>query len=96
MSKQYVEIGSAPCEEDCVQVGVEDYAILARAECNKFISLIKSVLGHEPTGALLRIKSNPHDFGNYYEVVCAYDPDVEEAVNYAFRCESEAPTRWAT
>ena len=94
MARDYIDIGPTPCEEDCAQVGQPDYATKARAECNRFIELIRRALGPEPEGARLAVKSNPHDFGPYYEVVCYYDTDNEEATRYAYRCEGEAPVRW--
>ncbi|MDO8637597.1 MAG: hypothetical protein Q7R34_15420 [Dehalococcoidia bacterium] len=56
--------------------------------------MIRKKLGPEPEGASLGIKSNPHDFGTYYEVLCYYDDENEEAAAYAYRCESESPTHW--
>jgi hypothetical protein len=94
MPRDYIDIGSAPAYEDCAQVGSPDYAQRARAECNRFIDLIRRVVGPEPEGARLAVKSNPHDFGPYYEVVCYYDTDNEEASRYAYRCEGEAPATW--
>jgi len=92
--KNYLEIGPSPIEEDCVQVGEENYADRAREECNRFVQLIREELGKEPEGARLAVKSFPHDFGTYFEVVCWYDEDLPETVEYAFRCESDAPVRW--
>ena len=90
-----IEIGPVPCDEDCQQVGSVDYdPIRAKEECQRFIRNIRHVLGEEPEGAHLGISSNPHDFGNYYEVVCWYDDCLEEALNYAFKCESDSPTTW--
>lgn len=93
--REYLEIGSAPADEPCAQVGDPDYGIKATDECRRFIELIRATLGPEPHGARLTIKSFPHDFGSYLEVVCKFDPTIESAVAYAFRCEAEAPTRWA-
>jgi hypothetical protein len=90
----YITIGSAPCNEYCVQVGSENYASRARAECRRFLELIRAKLGPEPKGAQLAVKSFSHDFGTYYEVVCWYEVGNLEAENYAFRCESEAPCNW--
>jgi hypothetical protein len=94
MARDYIDIGSTPADEPCAQVGEPDYARKARSECNRFIQLIRRTLGPEPEGAQLSVKSNPHDFGTYYEVVCYYDTESEEAYSYALRCESEAPTQW--
>lgn len=94
MARDYISIGPAPVNESCVQVGTENYQSRARAECNRFIEVIRGVLGQEPEGAGLGIKSNPHDFGSYLEVVCHFDDDDDEARAYAYRCEGEAPSEW--
>ena len=65
-----------------------------RAECKRYIELIRQVCGEEPEGARLAIKSNPHDFGTYLDVVCWYDDDNEEAADYAWGLESMAPATW--
>ncbi len=91
----YMEIASAPSDEPCVQVNPQgDYHDAMKAECRRFIELIRKKLGQEPPGAHLAIKSCPHDFGTYYEVVCWYDDDNQDAVNYAYLCESDAPRTW--
>lgn len=96
MTRDYVSIGASPCEEDCVQVEPTGaYIGPMKAECRRFLDLIRKKLGPEPEGAMLGIKSNPHDFGTYYEVVCYYyDDENEEAAKYAYRCESESPKTW--
>lgn len=92
--RDYINIGSAPCDEDCAQVGQPNYASKAQQECGRFIEAIRSKLGPEPQGAELRVKGFPHDFGRYYEVVCYFDDNNEAAMEYAFKCEAEAPTTW--
>ena len=92
--RDWVDIGATPCEEDCQSVPYQDSA-LARRECLAFIEAIRKAHGHEPTGARLAIKSNPHDFGTYYEVVCYFNDEHEAAVEYAFKCENDAPRTWA-
>lgn len=94
MPRDYINIGSTPCNEDCAQVGTENYSSRAREECRRFIEAIRETLGDEPEGAQLAVKAFSHDFGTYYEVVCWYDEDNAEAEEYAFKCESDAPTDW--
>jgi len=93
--RDYLTIGATPCEESCEPVPYKDGGIKAKAECAAFIEAIRRKLGPEPAGAQLRVKSFPHDFGTYYEVVCWYEEDDVEACQYAYRCESDAPTTWA-
>ena len=94
MARDFMDIGSSPCDESCVSVGEPDYYERARVECARFIDLIRKKLGDEPPGARLATKSFPHDFGSYLEVVCHFDDSDEEASNYAYLCESEAPRTW--
>jgi hypothetical protein len=94
MPRDYMHIGPTPADEPCEQLGPNYDPQKARAECNRFIAAIRQTLGTEPEGARLSIKSNPHDFGTYYEVVINYDTDNEEATKYAYRCESDSPTTW--
>ena len=90
----YLTLGPTPCEEDCVQVGEPDYMPRAELESERFIKVIRKELGPEPFGAALRVKTFNHEFGLYVEVVCYYDDKLDEAVEYAFRCESDAPSCW--
>ncbi len=91
---EYITLGSAPAMEQCAQVGDEHYRDQAMRECRAYIAAIRKKLGPEPEGASLRVKSFPHDYGTYYEAVCNYDPNDQAAIDYAFRCEAEAPTTW--
>lgn len=95
MARDYMEVGSAPADEPCVSVSRDvDYLPAMRVESNRFIELIRKKLGPEPPGAYLAVKSNPHDFGIYLDVVCYFQDDDEEAREYAYLCESAAPRTW--
>jgi hypothetical protein len=93
--REYLTIGSAPCDEECASLGTHGYAARARAECEAYIEAIRTKLGPEPKGAQLAVKPFPHDSGSYYEVICRYDDAYPGSVDYAFRCESDAPETWA-
>ena len=84
----HLYIGAVPAEEDCAQVGAADYATRARAECRRFIA---QILRHypEPENGWLQVKSCPHDFGTYYEVIACYDTSDEEATRWAFDVEGD-------
>jgi hypothetical protein len=94
MTEDIYFLGPAPSNEDCVQVGSPDYARDARAECARYIEAIKKVCGREPEGARLTIKSQPHDFGSYFEVAVIFDGNNEAAAAYAAKCDESAPTTW--
>ena len=95
--KDFIYIGSAPCDEECTQVGTPGYSERAKKECRALIAQIRRVLGNEPeeaAGTGLRIKGENHEYGTYYEVVCSYDDDFPESTKYAYRCEAECPQKW--
>lgn len=89
-----IDLGAVPCEEQCEQLGDSYNPARARQECRAFIDQLVRQFGQPPTGASLRIKSNPHDFGVYLEVNVNFDGCVEEAVEYAFTLEKSTPQFW--
>ena len=92
--RDYLSIGPVPANEECEQLGTNYNPSKARKECNTFIAQLRRQFGNEPDGARLSVKSNPHDFGTYLDVVCYYDDDMPESVEYAFKCEGEASPNW--
>lgn len=88
MSIDYLFIGATPVEEDCAQVGQPDYPAKAKDECRRFIAQIQRYYP-EPEGGWLQVKSNPHDFGTYYEVIACYEVGDEEATKWAFDVEAD-------
>lgn len=91
MARDYIYIGSTPCDEPCEQAGGSDRRM--HNECAAYIQQLRRVYGQEPEGAKLSTKTEHHDFGSYKEVVCYYDTENEAAREYAFRTESGA-TSW--
>jgi len=92
--RDFITLGQTPCSERCANVGEPNYRERARAECQKYIQLLRQHFGPEPLGAHFAIKWFDHDFGPYYEVVCFYDSINELAREYALRCEDHAPMTW--
>lgn len=93
--RDYLDIGSSPPMESCAQVGTNDYYERARRECRAYVSLLRRVLGDEPPGARLCVKSHPHDFGDYLSVACEFEDGNQAAIDYAYRCESsDGPQEW--
>lgn len=93
--KDFLTIGSSPIDEKCAQVGSPDYDRISRIECNAFINQLKRLFPKGDFG----IKSNPHDFGTYREVVASYsiDPQTDEEreeMEAAFEAEGKTPERW--
>ena len=87
----YISIGSSPTDEDWAQVSSENYLSKAIEECRRFIGLLRKKFEDEPEGARLKVKSFPHDFGTYHEVVCYYDDAIKESFEYALLLEGNTP-----
>ena len=92
--KDILYYGPTPVEEDCVQLSDPNYMELAKIECQRFIDLLRSKFGPEPKGARLFIKSQPYDFGAYMEVVCQFDTDYPESIQYAYNIDENVPCNW--
>ena len=89
-------LGPAPAEEECAQSIDRDFEARNKAECLAYIKAIRRVLGPEPDGARLAVKTETgSDFGPYRECVVYFDSSNREAVEYASRCEEHAPVRWS-
>ena len=94
--KKDLSLGQTPRDEPGAQMGEAGYRVQALKECARFIALLRQTFGPEPDGARLHVRWFPHDCGAYVEVVCDYDTELPDAVDYAYRCEAEAPTTWGT
>lgn len=94
MGRDYVTLGSTPHGEDCAQVGVDDYRARTPQEARVYIDQLTRVFGQLPEKVRLRLKSFPHDFGTYHEVICDYDDEDPEATDYAIKLENESPEFW--
>jgi hypothetical protein len=95
-----IEIGAAPYNEDCAQVGRDDYGPRSLVETRAYkAQLTRLVLAHldgkpMPASFGIRVKSNVHDFGSYREVAVSFDDNDGEAVDLAYWLDSNAPGHW--
>ena len=96
-----LEIGCTPYGESCAQVGSDNYGEQAKKECRAYVNQLYRILeakGHLrktlPENFSLQIKGNSHDFGMYYEVVCKFEDDNEEACDLAYFLEGNSPENW--
>jgi len=76
--RDYIHIGPVPIDESCAQVGRANYRAQARIECRVFKEQLERKF---PDGEFV-VKSFPHEFGTYFEVV-AYFED-EERIDFNF------------
>jgi hypothetical protein len=87
-------LGPVPCNEECVQVGTEDYMRRAKIECRAFVNQLERQFPDTPSGVYFRITHNPHEFGTYLDVEVRFNDDDSEATAFAIKVENEAPEDW--
>ena len=100
--REYIEIGATPYDEDCAQVGSDDYQSRARKECGVYVRQLWRILEEKkgmngdnaPTSFNLVVKSYPHDFGTYHEVVARFSDINADAADLAYWVEENAPANW--
>ena len=88
--RDYLTLEATPVGEDCSQVGVENYSHMSRIECSVFKDQLERTFPKCNFG----VKSFPHDFGTYREVVVYFDDENEEESENAFEVESNLPEFW--
>lgn len=81
---EYLNIGSSPFAEDCLQVGDPNQ----KKECQRY----KRQLERQFPQGIFGVKGFDHDFGRYYEVVAYMEDD--ESSDAAFAAEAESWEDW--
>jgi hypothetical protein len=95
INTDFLYLGSTPCDEDCAQVGEEDYRTKATKEVNAYINQLNRMFPHsEENNVILTRKWSQHEFGSYVEVVVNYVIDNEKSAGYAIKIENNCPYNW--
>jgi hypothetical protein len=92
--KKDIALGQVPYLEMPALLGEPEYRRHAIRACQAYLQAIRNYLGPEPEGALLAYRGVPHPSGTSYEVVCQYETDLPEALDYAWRCVRQRPATW--
>lgn len=94
---EYLELGPVPSDEQCEQLGPNYNPAKARAESRIYAAQLARMFDSklaENSRGWFSVKSFPHEFGNYLEVVVKYDPNDELSVAWAFDVENNLPENW--
>jgi len=103
--REFFSLACSPHEEECAQVGQDDYIGDNLIECRVLVAQLIRVHGEPPPGADFVLIKNEHEFGTYYEVGIFFDMLTEEEMEeaeqdetpsqlYAQKCESGIPAKW--
>ncbi|WP_059414444.1 hypothetical protein [Cupriavidus basilensis] len=85
-----VEVGPAPFEEKCAQVGDPDYKVRSRRESAAYIRQLLRVFGSHAPAVLSFIRRGfAHDLGRYHEVVAYMNREGEQIFS-----EDRLPPMW--
>lgn len=94
---EYIELGPTPCDESCEQLGPNYNAGKARAEsrayANQLRRMFEDKLPENVVGGF-SVKSFPHDFGSYLEVVVKFDANCELSAKWAYEVDENVPANW--
>ena len=94
MAKDFISIGCTPASEDCVQVSKTEYYMdKMLAECNRYKEMLQAKFA-DCNKVTIAVKTFPHDFGSYAEVVVKYDNEDIEALAQAIHIENNMPMNW--
>lgn len=91
---EWFDFDTVPYEEQCAQVGEPDALQKMKDEVKRTKALLIQKFGEPPIGVLIRPHRNEHDFGSYYSLRVYYNPNLPDAVAYAFACEGDFPRTW--
>lgn len=92
--RNFLELSCVPEEEDCAQVGEENYDEDAQIQCSNYIMLLRKLFpDFAQYDVVFKTKANPHDFGTYYEVVAEYE-EGSVGEQYALYIEHYLPLKW--
>jgi hypothetical protein len=90
----YIELGCAPCDESCAQVGEPGFRERARKEMDAYINqLYREFPDLRLSSVFLKKMWVQHDFGVYGEVIAEYGDD-DESYALAVQVENYLPCNW--
>lgn len=102
--RDYLTLGSSPCDEPCAQLGSPDYFRQMRIETRALINQLERIhpvpqdkdpnFSNASFTPYYGCKSFPHDFGSYHEVCAFYDDNHEPSVQWAYKAEELFPQTW--
>ena len=91
MSRDSFSVSSVPYEENCAQVGEDNYRKKAIVECTAYINQLERLFPEaKDHGIQFKIKWNNHDFGTYAEVELYFD----DSDDYAYHIDANIPSNW--
>jgi hypothetical protein len=92
--RDYLTLGPTPAEEKCIGLGPNYDHAKALKESRVYKRQLERAFPDAPEGCYFTVKSFPHEYGNYLEVVVSFDNDDEEQTDFAYDVERSLPGKW--
>lgn len=90
-----IDLGGAPAEEDCAQLGrTPDFEAVNAYEVFAYKLAIIARYGQPPAGCRLKPLANRHDFGVYRTLSLRIDDEADEAVQTYAEAVENGSARW--
>jgi hypothetical protein len=90
---EYFILGPTPSDEDCAQVGDDDFRNRATNEMNAYVNQLNRMFPNAvEKGISFSKKWFSHDFGTYGEVVAYYNDDSD--YSFLLDVEMNLPYTW--
>lgn len=91
----HIEIGTVPANEECAQVGSENYKTLAIIESKVFIDQLERMFPNEVlVGVRFKTSWNDHDFGKYLSIKIVFQDDSSIQSEAAYAIDRSIPENW--
>ena len=95
MATDFFYLGPSPADEDCAQVGEDNFRQRATKEMNAYINqLYRLFPDAEEKCVTFKIKWFSHDFGSYGEVIAEYDDSDYESFKFCISVDNAIPYNW--
>lgn len=95
MATDFFYLGPSPSDEDCSQVGEDNFRQRATKEMKAYIDqLYRLFPDAQDSGVEFKIKWFNHDFGSYGEVIAQYDESNDAAFKFCIAVDNAIPYNW--
>lgn len=91
--RDYMGVGPTPFDEDCAQVGIDNYREIASKEMDAYIDMLYRTFEEKIKNTSISFKQqwSLHDFGTYGEVIVTYE---DHECEIAYEIENSLPGNW--
>jgi DNA primase len=92
----FIELGPQPNYEGFLEPTHPDYTAITTIQGEIFVDQIRRTIGPEPKGAGLEVVPCRPAKGELPSItlICRYDEDIADAVDYVRRCQDHLPSFW--